>query len=45
LPEKYRKLFTEQDHAPLWLRVVEEALIDLGGEGTLQQVYSIVEGR
>jgi site-specific DNA-methyltransferase (adenine-specific) len=45
LPEKYRTLFIEQDNAPLWPRVVEEALVDLGGEGDLSDIYQVVEGR
>ncbi|GAB0154395.1 hypothetical protein MnBA_37950 [Marinobacterium sp. BA1] len=45
LPEKYRQIFISQDSAPLWPRVVEEALVDLGGEGDLSEIYRIVEGR
>lgn len=43
LPEEIKTLFSEQG-APLWPRVVERALIALGGRGTLQQIYRAVEG-
>ena len=43
LPEEIKTLFSEQG-APLWPRVVERALIALGGRGTLQDIYRAVEG-
>ena len=43
LPEEIKTLFCEQG-APLWPRVVERALIALGGRGTLQDIYRTVEG-
>ena len=43
LPEEIRTMFSEQG-APLWPRVVERALIALGGRGSLQDIYRAVEG-
>ena len=43
LPEPIKAMFCEQG-APLWPRVVERALIALGGRGTLQEIYRAVEG-
>lgn len=43
LPEEIKTLFCEQG-APLWPRVVERALIALGGRGSLKEIYRAVEG-
>ena len=43
LPEEIRTMFSEQG-APLWPRVVERALIALGGRATLEDIYRAVEG-
>ena len=43
LPEEIKAMFSEQG-APLWPRVVERALIALGGRGSLQDIYRVVEG-
>lgn len=43
LPEEFKAMFSDQG-APLWPRVVERALIALGGRGTLQEIYRAVEG-
>jgi site-specific DNA-methyltransferase (adenine-specific) len=40
---RYRKI-VESGRKPIWRDVLETALHALGGEGTLQQVYRVVEG-
>lgn len=44
LAKQYKTLFIGNDsRASLWGELVEQALINLGGEATLQQIYSEVE--
>jgi site-specific DNA-methyltransferase (adenine-specific) len=43
LPEKYRKLMNETSRS-VWYAVIAAALEELGGSGSLNQIYRIVEG-
>lgn len=43
LPDRYRRIFTGNG-ASIWGAVVEEALIRLGGQATLDDIYGEVEG-
>lgn len=43
LPEAIKAIFKGQG-MPLWPQVIENALIQLGGKGCLQDIYRVVEG-
>lgn len=46
ISKRYRLMFIgNQSRASLWGEVVEQALLDLGGEASLQAIYSAIEGR
>lgn len=46
LEKKFRLMFIgNQSRTSLWGEVVEQALLDLGGEAALQEIYSKVEGK
>jgi site-specific DNA-methyltransferase (adenine-specific) len=45
LSARYQRLFTDPGEGSLWGRVIEEALVSLGGEGSLEDIYREVEGR
>lgn len=46
LEKRYRLMFVgNQSRASLWGEVVEQALIDLGGEAHLQDIYRVIEGK
>lgn len=45
LAKRYRLLFIgNQSRASLWGEVVEQALLDLGGEADLKDIYRVIEG-
>lgn len=45
LDREIKRIFVEQGKGSVWGRVIESALISLGGKGSLKQVYEFVEGR
>lgn len=44
LPADYQRLFAEPGQGSVWARVIEQALVELGGEGNLQAIYERIEG-
>jgi hypothetical protein len=44
LPERFRAIL-ESDDGPVWLKLVTEALVELKGRGTIEQVFRIIEPR
>lgn len=46
LAKRFRTLFIgNESRSNLWAEVVEMALVELGGTGTLEQLYAVIEGK